>query len=158
MAAKTTTPHKIALFVEHTLPLIQNLEHRELCRAYDFCPDWTCSLGAHLAHHFHVSTWDYRHPPAEEPREELEFLLSEDLWDADRGRMATAITIGCAEWQADALLLAAGAPLEPFVSDDWSETGLVAVWQNLARITELPPAHATAFRQWLCAYHLQSRL
>lgn len=145
--------NSIALFVEDTLPTVQGLAGQDISRSLgDYHPDQVCSLGAHLAHHFRVSTWDYRHP-TEEPREKLSSLLLEPLWDSDRGRAAAALTIDCAEWQVDALLLAAGAPLEPFISTDWSEPNLVTVWRNLAQITEFPPAHATAFRRWLCAYH-----
>ena len=144
----------IASFVQHTSYVVNSLDDsnwNERCTQY--VPDQRCSVGAHLAHHYRLSLFDWREKMPEYSFEQI--YETRGPSDPDAAIGAISRDIGCTSWQVDLLLYAAGAPRKPFGFDIWTLRLLGSdktrdsryvwkrhardVWANFAKIETLPP-------------------
>lgn len=151
-----TLLENLGAFLRETLPVVQELDadpERWDQRVGDYSETCPCCIGAHLAHHFKVSSTAVR---MGEPKPAWAVPLD---WKPDsdwrRGFVASARSIDCDESQFLLLLRAAGAPLYPFGPNPWPLPP-PQVWANLGQITELPPeSDHLAAERWLERYHTQ---
>lgn len=124
-------------FVKETLPTIRTLDRWNWSQQEGtYSTHWRCCIGAHLAAHFGVAGGG-------------------DLkggTDWVKGREAAAAFIGCSVEALELLLIAAGAPDDPFGIKEWGRRPVV-VWGNLAQIRTLPPHNPVATIYWLCYHH-----
>ena len=123
-------------FLKKTTPLINTLNSKNWDqRVGGYHSDKPCNLGAHLANLYGVNR------------------TCKNSDDFMRGRRVAAEALGCCGWQFDAFLHAGGAPEIPFdTSYPWFNK-ITMVWENLERITEIPPNSTTDCIPWVQRYH-----
>lgn len=143
----------IARFVDDTFYVVKNLDNSNWTeRCHQYRPGGLCSVGAHLAHHYGLSLFDWIERMPQYGFEQA--LETRGPPDPDAAAAAACRTIGCTLWQLDLLLHAAGAPEKPFLFNRWElrVTGNCKdrnvreiwryhprqAWANLAQIKNLP--------------------